>query len=40
LKFALTTARADADNLVREHIDWALAQEPGWGGVVRAEVGA
>jgi epoxyqueuosine reductase len=40
LKIALTTARADADNLVREHIDWALAQEPGWGGVVRAEVGA
>jgi epoxyqueuosine reductase len=40
LKIALTTARADADNLVREHIDWALAQEPGWGRVVRAEVGA
>ena len=29
LKFALTAARADAEPLVREHIDWALAQGPG-----------
>ena len=29
LKIALTAARADADHLVREHIDWALAQGPG-----------
>ena len=29
VKIALTAARADAEPLVREHIDWALAQGPG-----------